>query len=203
MRAKANADALQSDQAQASARAEQWGLTLAQSDAMENSPDVLAAKQAAVAARQAEVSAAKQSLALAEYKLGETILRSPVDGYVASRPGTIGEALQPGDPAVVIMPSTGLYVTANFKETQIDRIRDGAPADIHIDAFPNIRFYGHVQEFGAASQSALSIAPDTRVSGNFVKITQRVPIRVLIDGARSSPAPALRPGLSAEVSIAR
>ena len=201
MQARANADALQSQQAQASARAEQWGQTLAQSDAMENSPDALAAKQAEVAAQQAEVSAAKQALALAEYKLSETLLRSPVDGYVASRPATIGEALQPGDPAVVVMPSAGLYVTANFKETQIDRIRDGAAADIHVDAFPNVRFYGRVQEFGAASQSALSIAPDTRVSGNFVKITQRVPIRIVIEGARSAPAPALRPGLSAEVSV--
>jgi len=201
-RAKADADALQSQQAQASASAEQLGQTIAQSDALENSPDALAAKQAAADAHRAQVSAAKQALALAEYRLSETVLRSPVDGYVASRPGTVGEALQPGDPAVVVMPSSGLYVTANFKETQIDRVRDGARADVHVDAFPNVTFYGHVQEFGAAAQSALSIAPNTQVSGNFVKITQRVPIRVLIDRASLSPAPALRPGLSAEVSIA-
>jgi membrane fusion protein (multidrug efflux system) len=202
MRAKANADKLQSDQAQASARAEQWGQTLAQSDAMENSRDLLAAKDAAVQAQQAQVAAAKQALQLAEYKLSETVLRSPVDGYVASRPGTVGEALQAGDPAVVVMPATDLYVTANFKETQLDRIREGAQADIHVDAFPRVTFHGHVEELGAAAQSALSIAPDTRVTGNFVKITQRVPIRIVIDRSTATPNALLRPGMSAEVSIA-
>jgi membrane fusion protein (multidrug efflux system) len=138
---------------------------------------------------------------LAQYKLTETVLRSPVDGYVASRPATVGEALQSGDPAVVVMPAAGLYVTANFKETQLDRIRGGARADVHVDAFPKVTFYGHVDELGAAAQSALSIAPETRVTGNFVKITQRVPVRVVIDRSSASPAPELRPGMSAEVSI--
>jgi membrane fusion protein (multidrug efflux system) len=202
MRAKANADQLQSYQAQASARAEQYGETLAQSDAMENSHDLLAAKNAAVEAQQAQVAAATQALQLAQYKLSETTLRSPVDGYVASRPGTVGEALQAGDPAVVVMPSTDMYVTANFKETQLDRIREGAPADIHVDAFPKTAFHGHVEELGAAAQSALSIAPDTRVTGNFVKITQRVPIRIVIDRSSAASTALLRPGMSAEVSIA-
>jgi membrane fusion protein (multidrug efflux system) len=201
MRAKANADQLQSYQAQASARAEQYGETLAQSDAMENSHDLLAAKNAAVEAQQAQVAAAQQALQLAQYKLSETVLRSPVDGYVASRPGTVGEALQAGDPAVVVMPSTDMYVTANFKETQLDRIREGAPADIHVDAFPKTAFHGHVEELGAAAQSALSIAPDTRVTGNFVKITQRVPIRIVIDRSSAASTALLRPGMSAEVSI--
>ncbi len=201
MQAKATADQLQSDQARASARAEQWGQTLAQSDAIENSRDVVDAKNAAVTAQQAQVEAAKEALQLAQYKLSQMILRSPVDGYVASRPGTVGEALQAGDPAVVVMPAGDVYVTANFKETQLDRIREGAAADIHIDAFPKATFHGHVEELGAAAQSALSIAPDTHVTGNFVKITQRVPIRIVIDGAGMSPKVDLRPGMSAEVSI--
>jgi membrane fusion protein (multidrug efflux system) len=201
-RAKAQADELQAEQAGASARAQAWGETFAQSEALANSGDALAARQAAVTAQRAQVAAAQQALNLAQYKLSETVLRSPVDGYVASRPATIGEALQGGDPAVVIMPSGGLYVTANFKETQFDRIRDGAPADVHIDAFPKVRFYGHVQALGAASQSALSIAPNTQVSANFVKITQRVPVRVVIDRASVAPVPVLRPGMSAEVSVA-
>ena len=202
MKAKAQADTLQSAQAQTSARAQAWSETLAQSDALANSGDALAAKEAAVTAAQAQVSAAKQALDLAQYKLSETVLRSPVDGYVASRPATVGEALQSGDPAVVVMPSGGLYVTANLKETQFNHLRDGASADVHVDAFPGVKFYGHVQALGAAAQSALSIAPDTRVTGNFVKITQRVPVRIIIDRASASPAPVLRPGMSAEVSIA-
>jgi membrane fusion protein, multidrug efflux system len=201
MRAKANADQLQSDQARAAARAEQYGETLAQSDAMENSQDILAAKNAAVTAQQAQVEAAKEALQLAQYKLTETVLRAPVDGYVASRPGTVGEALQAGDPAVVVMPASDLYVTANFKETQLDRIREGAPADVHIDAFPKMTFHGHVEELGAAAQSALSIAPETRISGNFVKITQRVPIRIVIDRTSVPANAVLRPGMSAEVSV--
>lgn len=202
MRAKAQADQLQVEQTGAIARAQALGQTLAQSDALANSGDALAAREAAVTAQRAQVAAAQQALKLAQYKLSETVLRSPVDGYVASRPATVGEALQSGDPAVVIMPSGGLYVTANFKETQFDRIRDGAPADVHVDAFPKVRFYGHVQALGAAAQSALSIAPNTQVTANFVKITQRVPIRIVIDKASVSPAPALRPGMSAEVSVA-
>lgn len=201
-RAKAQADELQAEQAGASARAQAWGETLAQSDALANSGDALAAREAAVTAQRAQVAAAQQAVNLARYKLGQMVLRSPVDGYVASRPASIGEALQSGDPAVVIMPAAGLYVTANFKETQLDRIRDGAAADVHVDAFPKVHFYGHVQALGAASQSALSIAPDTQVNANFVKITQRVPVRVVIDRTSVSPAPAVRPGMSAEVSVA-
>ena len=201
MYAKAKSDRLQTDQAQASAQAQAFGQTIARSDALENSGDALSAKEAAVRAQQAQVSVARQALSLAKYKLSETALRAPVDGYVASRPATIGEALQNGDPAVVIMPSNGLYVTANYKETQLDRIRSGASADVHVDAYPKVTFYGHVQAFGAAAQSALSIAPDTQVTGNFVKITQRVPIRIAIDRSSASSQPALRPGMSAEVSI--
>lgn len=202
MRAKAGAASLQSYEAQASARAEQWGETLAQSDALANSADTLKARQAAVQAQQAQVDSARRALQLAQYRLSQMLLRSPVDGYVASRPAGIGQVLQTGDPAVVIMPATGLYVTANFKETQVYRIRDGAPADIHVDALPNVRFHGRVQALGGASQSAVSIAPNTQITANFVKITQRIPVRVVIDAGSLSSADLLRPGMSAEVSIA-
>jgi membrane fusion protein (multidrug efflux system) len=201
MRARAQSEELQWVEARSSAQAQAWGETLAQSEALANSADSVAAKQAAVSAQQAQVAAARDALALAEYKVKQTILRSPVDGYVASRPATIGEALQNGDPAVIVMPSSGLYVTANFKETQVERIRDGAAADVHVDAFPHERFSGHVQTLGAAAQSALSIAPQTQVSGNFVKITQRVPVRVIIDHGPAAALAELRPGMSVEVSV--
>jgi membrane fusion protein (multidrug efflux system) len=202
MRARAQSDELQSVEARSSAQAQAWGETLAESEALGNSADTVAAKQAAVEAQQAQVAAARDALALAEYRLKQTVLRSPVDGYVASRPATIGQALQNGEPAVIVMPSSGMYVTANFKETQLERIRDGASADVHVDAFPHERFSGHVQTLGAAAQSALSIAPQTQVSGNFVKITQRVPVRVIIDGGPRAALAELRPGMSVEVSVA-
>jgi len=199
--AKASAQTLQSQQLSSSAAAEAQGADIARVDAMESSTDSVAAKQAAVDSRAATVTATEQALKLAQYKLSETVLRSPVDGYVAARPAAVGQLLQNGDPAVVVMPTSDLFVTANFKETQFSRIRQGAEADVHIDSYPGVTFHGHVDALGAASQSALSITPNTQVPGNFVKITQRVPVRIMIDRVDGKLRTPLRPGMSAEVSV--
>ncbi|HEV2262797.1 MAG TPA: efflux RND transporter periplasmic adaptor subunit [Candidatus Rubrimentiphilum sp.] len=200
-RAQAAAEALSPMQLRMSARAEDLGVTLAQSEQIDNPADFMQSKQAVVRSERARVSAAVQSFQLAEHNLSQMVLRSPVDGYVAARPATIGQTLQPGDTAVIVMPVNDLFVTANFKETQLDAIRKNAPADIHIDSFRNVRFYGHVESFGAAAQSALSVAPNTQISGNFIKVTQRVPVRVRIDSISQTLNQPLRPGMSAEVSI--
>lgn len=201
-KSKTSAQMMQASQLRRSASAEAQGESLAQAGAMENSNEFVSAKRAAVQSRQAALDSATEQLKLAQYRLSEMVLRSPVDGYVASRPAAVGQLLQNGDTAVVVMPTKDLFVTANFKETQFGRIRDGAEADVHIDSYPGIGFHGHVDALGAAAQSALSIMPNDQISGNFVKITQRVPVRVIIDRVNGVLPSPLRPGMSAEVSVA-
>jgi len=200
--AEASAQSLKPAQLQSSARAEALGVKLAQSAEIDNSAYLVNSKQAVVRSQEARAAGAREALRVAEHDLAQMLLRSPVDGYVASRPATVGQTLQPGDAAVVVMPAGDLFVTANFKETQLDAIRRSASADIHVDSYPHVRFYGHVEVVGAAAQSALSIAPNTQVAGNFVKITQRVPVRITIDRVSGPLSQPLRPGMSAEVSIA-
>jgi membrane fusion protein (multidrug efflux system) len=201
-RAKVLALQLESAQARAAAQAQSFQIALARSDELDNSPENVEVKRAAVQSAQAQLQIALDQVRAAQHALGETQLRAPVDGYIAARPASVGQMVNAGDPVIVMMPSGGLYVTANFKETQVDRIALGAPADMHVDSYPGVRFFGHVTALGAASQSAMSIVPDSQVSGNFVKVVQRVPVRVRIDRIDGSLHEPLRAGMSAEVSVA-
>jgi membrane fusion protein (multidrug efflux system) len=153
-----------------------------------------------VAAAEAAVEAAEAALSAAALDMERTILRAPIAGIVAARTVQEGQLLRPGTQAMAIVPVQAVYIVANFKETQVAKMRPGAPARVKIDAFGGAKINGRVESLAPASGAQFSIVPQDTATGNFTKIVQRIPVKIALD-----PAPALagrlRPGLSAVVTI--
>jgi membrane fusion protein (multidrug efflux system) len=168
---------------------------------------VLEAAQRQVATRTAEVdqaraqlAAARESQRQAELDLEDTTLRASIAGRVGDRTAQIGQFVQPGTLLLTIVPTRQLYLVANFKETQIENMRAGLPADIKVDAYPGLALHGTIDSFAPGTGSQFALLPPENATGNFIKIVQRVPVRIRVD-APASNAPALVPGLSVEVSV--
>lgn len=145
-----------------------------------------------------EVRAAEAQLREAGITLGYTRIVAPVDGYVTQRTVAAGNFVQPGTQVMAIVP-LAMWVTANFKETQLARMRVGQKASIHVDACPGDDFQGHIDSFQHGSGQAFGILPPENATGNYVKVVQRVPVKILIDN-RFANCP-LGPGLSVEPSV--
>ena len=124
---------------------------------------------------------------------------APIAGVIGNRSVQVGQLVKPGSVLAYLIPTDGLFVEANFKETQIDRMRPGQPVDILIDAYPGNRFEGTVDSFSPASGSEFSLLPPENATGNFTKIVRRVPVKI-----RFRPGTDLRrlkPGLSTVVKV--
>ena len=151
----------------------------------------------------AQVQAARAQLQVIETQLANTRVTAPLKGVVARRWVLPGEVVQAGQPIFALYDLADLWVTANFEETSIGRIHAGDRVTIVVDAYPGRAVTGTVRWIGAAAASQFSLIPPNNASGNFTKVTQRVPVRISID--RSAPGtgdpPTLLPGLSVEVSI--
>lgn len=132
--------------------------------------------------------------------LHRTILRAPITGFIGPIAARIGQFVKPGDRLLTVVPGSNRYVVANFKETQVARIRIGQPVTIHADAFHGARILGKVQSFSPATGSEFAALPIENANGNFVKIVQRVPVRIVITDSIKWGL-ALRPGLSVSVSV--
>ncbi|MET0180549.1 MAG: HlyD family secretion protein [Novosphingobium sp.] len=146
-----------------------------------------------------EVAGAEAQRARAMLDLSRTVIRAPVAGRVsqAARLQVGGQAV-PGVPMLSLVREDRTRIEANFKETDLDRIRPGEPADIEIDAYPGVTLHGRVESIGAGTGSEFSILPAQNATGNWVKIVQRVPVRIAV--TERSPRPLLA-GLSAEVKV--
>lgn len=136
----------------------------------------------------------------AAHDLEETRLVAPVAGQIAARSVRLGQYVQPGQRLMTIVPADSLYVEANFKETQIQMMRPGQPAEIRVDALPGLTFHGVIESVTPGTGASFSLVPPQNATGNFTKIVQRVPVRI-----RLTPGPLARkvlvPGLSLEVSV--
>ncbi|RQR37578.1 HlyD family secretion protein [Burkholderia sp. Bp9143] len=158
--------------------------------------DVLGAQLADARARVNTALAAQRVAALnVEY----TTIRSPVDGYVGNRTGRVGMLANVGVPLLTVVPASGLWIDANFKEDQLRKMRAGDRVDVALDA-SSTRLHGRVDSLAPATGATFSVLPPENATGNFTKIVQRVPVRVHLD-----PQPGiehvLRPGLSAVVIV--
>jgi membrane fusion protein (multidrug efflux system) len=142
----------------------------------------------------------KSQLAKAERDLEFTQVRAPVDGVFANRMVNAGDFVQPGQRLGNVVPLDGVYIDANFKETQLERIKPGQPAKISIDAFSTHKVDGTVESISPASGSVFSLLPPDNATGNFTKIVQRLPVRIRVP-AQVARAQLLRPGMSVIVSI--
>jgi membrane fusion protein, multidrug efflux system len=133
------------------------------------------------------------------YDLSRTEVRAPIGGVVTQADRLQrGQAMVSGIPALTIVAANGGWIEANFKETDLDRMRVGQRATIRLDAYPDLELTGHVASIGAGTGSEFSVLPAQNATGNWVKVTQRVPVRIAID---TRPARPLIAGLSAEVTV--
>jgi membrane fusion protein, multidrug efflux system len=140
------------------------------------------------------------ALAKAERDLSFAVIRAPFDGVVGNRAVQTGDYVQPGQRLASLVPLDGVYIDANFKETQLARLRPGQPASISVDAVPDRKFAGTVVSFAPASGSVFTLLPPDNATGNFTKIVQRIPVRVRVP-ADVAGEEVLRPGMSVVVSI--
>ncbi len=149
--------------------------------------------EAALAQAQAELDVARLNLSYTE-------LRAPVDGVIGNRRAREGAYATAASQLLVVVPSHGLWIDANFKEDQLGRLRIGQAVDIRADIEPGRAFKGHVVSLAPATGAQFSVLPPENATGNFTKIVQRVPVRIALDG-HDGELDLLRPGLSVKASI--
>ena len=152
-----------------------------------------------IAEAKADVAQAEADLRTAELNLGYTEIRSPIDGYVGNRAAEVGAYVSGGAYLVTIIPAHDLWVDANFKEDQLERMARGQSATVVADVLPDHPFHGAVVSLAPAAGAVFSVIPPENATGNFTKIVQRVPIRIKLDD--DPMLRALRPGLSTTVSV--
>ncbi|WP_173977238.1 HlyD family secretion protein [Magnetospirillum sp. LM-5] len=148
----------------------------------------------------AQLDQAKAQLTLAESDLDSTIIRAPIDGIVGNRAARLGSYVRPGQHLLTVVPVHGLWVEANFKETQLTRIRPGQVARLKVDAFPDVELTGRVASFSPASGAKFSLLPPENATGNFTKVVQRVPVRIEL-AADHPLIGRLAPGLSVVATV--
>jgi membrane fusion protein (multidrug efflux system) len=153
--------------------------------------DLLAAerRQAVATAERAEAE-----LAAARLRLADTVIAAPVDGVVGNKGVRIGQYVQPGQQAMSLVPVEAAYIVANFKETQVARMRQGQPVEISVDAYRDRTLKGRVDSLSPGSGAVFSLLPPENATGNFTKIVQRVPVKIVLDEA--SRRVLLIPGMS-------
>jgi membrane fusion protein (multidrug efflux system) len=142
------------------------------------------------------------ALELAKINLGYTRIVAPSDGVVGLRQVREGQYVSTGTQVIALIALPNIWVVANYRETQMTRIRTGQPATIKVDAFPGLTLNGHVQSWSPASGSRFSLLPPDNATGNFTKVVQRLPVKILLDSASDETGRAqLRPGMSVIVTI--
>jgi len=159
----------------------------------------LSALDARIGEAAARIKAVEASLATLRIALAHSRILAPIAGTIGHRSVQVGQYVKPGNVLAFLIPAEGLYVEANFKETQIEHMRPGQPVEITVDAFPDAPFKGRVDSFAPASGSEFSLLPPENATGNFTKIVRRVPVRIAFEPGADLGN--LRPGLSATARV--
>jgi membrane fusion protein (multidrug efflux system) len=148
----------------------------------------------------AEIELARAQVRRAQQQLDHAILRSPIRGFVTRKRAEVGQVVAAGQPLFAVVPLDDLYVTANFKETQLTHVRVGQRVRIQVDTYPDAHFEGRVESIMAGTGSVFSLIPPENATGNFVKVVQRIPVRIALTG-HGDPPGRLRVGMSVEPTI--
>jgi membrane fusion protein, multidrug efflux system len=152
------------------------------------------------AEEQARLQQARANLQLAKNDLDNTVIRAPISGVAGNRAGQVGQYVKAGTELLSLVPLPRVYVTANFKETQLTRMLPGQRAEVAVDAYPDHPLIGKIESFAPGSGAEFSLLPPDNATGNFTKIVQRVPVRIALP--KNGPlARLLRPGLSVTVTV--
>jgi membrane fusion protein (multidrug efflux system) len=136
----------------------------------------------------------------AKLQLTYTQVKSPATGLAAKKNVQVGQLVQAGQTLFSVVNDNSLYITANFKETQLDKIRNGQKVDVKVDAYPSLKVEGEVYNFSPATGAKFSLLPPDNATGNFVKVVQRIPVKIKLSGSKEDLAK-LRPGMSVDVSV--
>jgi membrane fusion protein (multidrug efflux system) len=161
----------------------------------QTAPEQVTASRARADAADAKVRQNKAMVKQAELNLEYTTVKAPIKGIVSRKSVETGQVIQPGQPLMTIIPLDRVWVTANFKETQLANMRPGQRVKIEVDAYDGREFSGKVESLAAATGSRFSLLPPDNATGNYVKVVQRVPVRILLDEGQD-PEQLLRPGMS-------
>lgn len=200
---KAAEENMRQAEAQVSARRAQLGESQARLKAARTAPQQMARSESQARVTQAEIDKAQAEVDQARLNLSYTRIHAPTDGFVTAKKVEPGSYVQVGQSLLAIVPRD-LWVVANFKETQLTRMRPGQPVSITVDAYPGVSFSGHVDSVQHGTGAVLSLLPPENATGNFVKVVQRVPVKITFDPSGQSRRYLLAPGMSVvpEVSIA-
>jgi membrane fusion protein (multidrug efflux system) len=210
--ATATADQAALESAERTAKAQQDAVRmmrarLAQSQeqaqqSVKNGPDQVKAQQARAQAAAAQVQTAQAQVDQAKLNLSYARVTAPITGIVSKKSVAVGENLSVGQSLMTIVPLTDLWVTANFKETQLKKMQKDQPVEIKIDALGGRKFTGKVAQIGGATGSSLSLFPPENATGNYVKVVQRIPVRINFTNLdKENQDYALRIGMSADPTV--
>jgi membrane fusion protein (multidrug efflux system) len=169
----------------------QLGSTKAEFEAQKRQRAVLNSQELLL---HADLNSKRASLSLARTNLGYTRIVAPESGIVSERRVRTGQLVSPGTQVISLVQSD-VWVQANYKETQVRHLRAGDPAEVRVDAFPGVLFRGKVDQVAPASGSQFALLPPDNATGNFTKIVQRVPVKIVLNAGQAN-ADRLRPGLS-------
>ena len=194
--AKANVDVANAGIAAAESRAAQ---AQAEAEAAHTVPEQLKVTRARAGAASAEVQRAISALAQAELNLKYTKIYAPVTGIISKRSVEAGQVIQSGQPLFSIVNLEDIWATANFKETQLRDMKVGQKATIKVDAYGR-EYNGSVESIGGATGARFSLLPPENATGNYVKVVQRIPVRIRLDKGQD-PNHELRPGMSVEPTV--
>ena len=175
------------EEAQSAIKSAQAGLTAARQQ--------LTVLEAGIAEARAGVAQANADLETARLNFGYTEIRAPIDGYVGNRAAQVGAYVVNGAYLLSVIPAQGLWVDANFKEDQLGQMRPGQPATVVADVLPGKIFQGHVESLAPGTGAVLSVIPPENATGNFTKIVQRLPVKIVLEPGQATVV-RLRPGLS-------
>lgn len=150
---------------------------------------------------EAGIELSRALLETAELNLSYTVILAPCDGYTSRKEIQVGQLVQPGQTLLDIVDTSDIWVTANYKETQLQHIAPGSKVEIEVDAIPDVTFTGEVQSISTATGASLSILPQDNSAGNFVKVRQRVPVRIRFVGNKPDEMAKLRAGMNVECKV--
>jgi membrane fusion protein (multidrug efflux system) len=179
-------------QARSQVAAAQEGLSSAQA-----STQNIQIKKSGVSTVQAQIKQAQAAVETAKLQLSHTTISAPADGLVVRKIAHAGEQVSPGQAIYSVAETDNVWVTAYVEETNIRRVREGAPVDVEIDAFPHRKFEGKVAFVNAVTGGQFSLLPANNAAGNFTKVVQRIPVKILV----TDPNHELKPGMSAVIDI--
>jgi membrane fusion protein (multidrug efflux system) len=173
----------------------QAGLKSAQSG-----PEQVATMRARAASADARAQQAKAALDQAEMNLQYTVIKAPLKGTISRKTAELGQVVQPGQPLMALIPLDTVWVTANFKETQLKDMRPGQKATISVDAYGGHEYSGHVDSLSAATGARFSLLPPENATGNYVTVVQRVPVKIVLEAGQGADN-VLRPGMSVDATV--